>query len=283
MIVWIIAAGIVLAIAFFILGFRIVREEERWVIELLGRYFCTLRPGLNWVFPFITKIRAVVSVWEQSINLFPENPNIDFKGGGTAQLINAKVWLVVRDPYKAIYNVENWRKAVQARIENLMRDYLSNQSVEEIIDQESIHPWWELIKTNLQKQKLPENPEQEILDNWGIQITKITIEDFKWSEEVVKTRKEVFEAQREIEREKNLSEAAIYKSRKKAQESGGMHGEIVRLLMANYKYNYEDATKIASELVVYFKGAEEKVLRDWRGGALESVIERIAETLKLKQ
>jgi len=256
-------ALIVVCVGIMLGGVRIVQQQERFIIEFWGKFYTILNPGLRWIFPFLMKTRAIVSVWEQPIDLFPENPSIDFKEGGTAQLIDPKVWVKVEDAYKAVYNVVNWREAVKEKVENLFRNHLSNQTVEKIIDQKLAHPWWDLVKKELVEDGL-QDPEEKILENWGVRITRITVTDFKWSEEVIKSRREVFEAQRKIEQQKNLAKAAEYEARKKAQESGGMHGEITKILHDKYGYPKKEAEKVASEYVKYFKGAETGTLVDWR-------------------
>jgi len=278
----VVCAGIILG------GVRIVQQQERFIIEFWGKFYTILNPGIRWIFPFLMKTRAIVSVWEQSIDLFPEKPSIDFSGGGTAELVDPKVWLKIEDPYKAIYNVANWREAVKEKVENLFRNYLSNQRVEEIIDQHTLHDWWALVKEEIVKGETPgPDPEEEILKDWGIRITRITVTDFKWSEEVIRARREVFEAQRKIDQEENLAKAAVYVAQKKAQESGGLHGEIKRLLQDKYGYSSDEATKVASEYVKYFKGAETGRLIDWRtsgeGGIYEMIVKGIMAIEKAKE
>lgn len=275
---------IVIIIIFFPSGLKIVQQQERFVMEFLGKFSTILNPGLRWIFPFLMKTRAIISIWEQSIDLFLENPDIDFREGGTAKLIKPKVWVEVKDVYKAIYNVANWRQAVKERVEDLLRDALSNQSVEEIIDQTTIHPWWDLVKREFGQHNV--NPEQEILDDWGVKITRVTIPDFGWSEEVIKTRREVFEAQRQIKREKNLAMAAKHEARKKAQESGGMHGQIKKILVKNYSYLPKDAEKVAGEYVKYFRGTETHSIVDWRTsgeGWIEMIAKGVAVIEKAKE
>lgn len=268
---------IIVVIGIFVLiGIRIVQQQERFIIEFLGKFYTILNPGLRWIFPFLMKTRAIVSVWEQSIDIFPEKPSIDFKGGGTAELVEPKVWGKVEDPHKAIYNIANWREAVRERVESLFRNYLSNQTVEEIIDQQTLHSWWKLIKKEITGGGLPD-PEEEIVKDWGIRITRITVSDFKWSEAVIKARRGVFEAQRKIEQEENLAEAAVHEARKKAQESGGMHGQIKKILVEDYNYPPEEADKVASEYVKYFKGAETGRLVDWRTSGEGGIYEMIAK------
>jgi len=271
--IWII---IVVIVIFVLIGTKIVQQQERFVIEMLGKFYTVLGPGLNWIVPFLMRVRAIVPVWEQSMDLFPETPDIDFREGGTAKLVDPKVWVEVKDVYKAVYDIANWREAVKERVENLLRDTLSNRSVEEIIDQKTIHPWWNLVKEELGKESMPD-PEQEILDKWGIKVLRVTISDFKWSEEVIKARREVFEAQRKISQEENLAKAAVHTAQKKAQESGGMHGEIKKLLQDNYGYSSTEANKVASEYVKYFKGAETGRLIDWRSSGEGGIYEMIAK------
>lgn len=270
---WII---IVVIVVFVLTGLRVVQQQERFIIEFLGKFYKILGPGLHWIFPFLMRTRAIVLMWEQSVDLFPEKPSIDFKGGGTAQLVEPKVWGKIEDPRKAVYNIANWREAVRERVESLFRNYLSNQTVEEIIDQQTLHSWWELIKKEIMEGGLP-NPEDEIVKDWGIKITRITVSDFKWSEAVIKARREVFEAQRKIDQEKNLAEAAKHKARGKAQESGGMHGQIKKILVEDYNYPPGKADKVASEYVKYFKGAETGRLVDWRTSGEAGIFEMIAK------
>lgn len=280
---WII---IVVIVIFVLIGIRVVQQQERFIIELLGKFYKILGPGLHWIFPFLMKTRAIVLMWEQSIDLFPEKPNIDFKEGGTAELIEPKVWLKIEDVNKAIYNIASWREAVRERVESLFRNYLSNQTVEEIIDQQTLHSWWELIKKEITGGGLLD-PEDEIEKDWGTRITRITVSDFKWSEAVIKARRGVFEAQRKIDEEKNLAEAAKHKARGKAQESGGMHGQIKKILVEDYNYFKREANEIASEYVKYFKGAETGRLVDWRssgeGGIYEMIAKGIAAVEQMKK
>jgi len=46
----------------FILGLKIVQQGESMVIERLGKYNRTLRPGINVIIPFIDKARMILKV-----------------------------------------------------------------------------------------------------------------------------------------------------------------------------------------------------------------------------
>ena len=54
----------VLAIAFVLLGVKIVQQSETIIIERLGKYQTTLQSGLNIIIPFIDKPREII--WRYS-------------------------------------------------------------------------------------------------------------------------------------------------------------------------------------------------------------------------
>ncbi len=256
-------------------GLKTVHQEEVFMIELLGSFYKIKKPGLIWVCPVIMKKRAMVEMWEQSVDLFKENPKIDFTGGGSAKLVKPKVWFKIENPYKVIYGVDDWVIALRSKIENLFRDFLSNNRVEAIIDQEAVHPWWTLIKESSQSHN--QNPEAEILGDWGMKVTSITVEDFDWSDEVVKTRKEVFVAGREEEREKNLAKAALFKSKKKAVEIMGLviqmlsqaTGKSQKYIQSEIQGDTKLKTKVWSfvqEVITLELGLEKGAVQDIRVG-----------------
>ena len=202
-------------------GLKIVHQQEVLIVEFFGKYYATKNPGLTWICPVVMKVKRIVLIWEQPIDLFSENTKIDFKGGGYAKLVKPKAWLKIVDPVKATYDIDDWKIALSSKMENLFRDFLSNQTVEEVIDQANIHPWWELIKDSLKEAKSTEDPQNEIKESWGIKVNSITLEDFDWSDEVVSTRRDLFKAKREKERQENLAEAAPYEAKARARETIG--------------------------------------------------------------
>ncbi|MEA3344516.1 MAG: SPFH domain-containing protein [Patescibacteria group bacterium] len=243
------------AIFFGLGGLKIIHQEEKAIIEWFGKLYGKKGPGLIWICPIIMKIRERVSIWEQSLDLFQENPKIDFTGGGYAQLVKAKVWFKIIDPKKVIYNIGDWRSALKDRMENLFRDFLSNQTVEGVIDQAIVHPWWTLIKEDLKIHK--EDPEKEIEKDWGIKVTFITLEDFDWSKEVIETRRDVFIAKREKERQENLALAAPHEAEGNAKRTIGsvvqMMSELTGKDIKTVKDEINTTPELRKELIRFTK------------------------------
>lgn len=282
-ILWIIVVIILLC------GFTKIPHKQVFVVEFLGKFWKIYKPGFRYVVPFVMAVRAKVDGREQSIELFSQKPNIDFKGGGTAVLVEPKVWFTVKNPYKAIYSIDNWRTGVKERTESLFRDLLNEQEVNEIISQKKLHFWWQLLKQRYQEEKDEElsdlekttDLEKEIEENWGIKIHRITVVDFDWSDEVVVVRKKLFESKCEIGIQEKLSEAAGYQSVADAQKMAGFHGEMTKILVNDYGVEKREANKIAQDYVLYYRGTETGCVVDWRGGEPEGSIARIVTALRL--
>lgn len=278
------------SISFFGAGIRIIEPQERGVVEFLGRFYRVLRPGPRWIIPFFQKIRAYVPVWQQPIPLFEEKTPIDFKLGGTAVLINPLAWIwpkgkregneeeVDKSVVKMVYNVAqgDYRKAAREHIEATFRPTLNNCTVEEaleIVYQRKLD-WAEIIKENFKWLK-------ETLSDFGIELAKITVTDYQWSDEVVEIRRRVFQSQRSIEVAGYEAKAARQIAEQKARESGQIHGEIVRILtQKRYNFSREEASRIATQLVTYFRGTETKRLTDIRIGGLEEILSLLGDLLK---
>ena len=289
-VVLVIFVGIV-AIA--VSGFESVPQEERWVIERFGKFNRVIGPGLRWIIPFkIEQVRAAVDIREQPIDLFEEEPWLDFRTGGSAQLVNPIIWVrvincsggiisedAIRDSIiKMIYGVQNWRDAIRENTDNTLRAFFKSKSVEEMFSENIMgtKSWWEIAKNH--------TPDLEAkIASWGWEVTKINISDFKWSDEVVKIRKDVYQQQRNIKMAGFKAEAAKYEALQRALESGGTHGEIRQLLVDRYGYTKKSAEAIATQLVTYFRGTETGRIIDWRGGGedLGATIARIMMAVQM--
>jgi len=270
---WMIALFISATVLFLICGIEIVSEEDRLLIERLGRFYKVKGPGPLWICPIIMKVRAAVSIWEQPIELFEEHPSIDFKEGGTAILVDPIVWVRIKgvipsleediirqNVYKMIYAVGDWRGAIRKNFETALRTYLNNRTIENTLKailSRNKNNWWDELKKQFPKL----GDETEAL---GLKLTRLTISDFGWSKEVIATRQEVFDAMKSVKVAEHRVKAARKEIIWQALKSGGFHAEIKKVLVNDYSYDPKEAEKIATIYVQYFKAADTGSLVDWR-------------------
>lgn len=151
-------------------GIMRVQEQERRVIERFKAFDRIVGPGLKLKVPlsYMESVRASPRIWEQPIELFPEEPSIDFKGGGTAVLKGANIWVKINreipreevddlsdrlkskitrgvasddqterairiNVYRCIYEIDNWQEAIRERAEIAFRSVLNKLTVEQAL------------------------------------------------------------------------------------------------------------------------------------------------------
>ena len=91
-------------------GVRLVAQGEEWVVERLGKYHATLRPGLNILIPYLDRVAyklvtkdIILDVQEQEV-ITRDNAVI---------LTNAIAFVKVTDPVKAVYGVTDFSEAIR--------------------------------------------------------------------------------------------------------------------------------------------------------------------------
>lgn len=225
---WILLALVVVVVVFVLSGIKIVRQQERCIIELFGRYYKTLRSGLNWIFPWIMRVRAVVPTWELPLFLFEQSPKIDFKDGSAVPK-GAVVFVKMKNPdtgygdtdgeketgaYRAIYEIANWRVAIRDLVENALRSYLNGLTIDEAITM--ARAGYDLVTADPDS-GLPNHQIERIkgvLSGWGFELMRITITDFDLEPELVNARDIVHIRQR-------AAVAARFVAQQRAEESVG--------------------------------------------------------------
>ena len=66
---------IIVAIIIFVIAIssiKVVRQSEVRIIERFGKYHTTAEAGLNFILPFVDKVRAVVSLKQQTMDVPPQ-------------------------------------------------------------------------------------------------------------------------------------------------------------------------------------------------------------------
>jgi len=230
---------IALSVIFFLKGFRIIPEEQRWVIELLGKYSKTVGPGLVWLFPFIEKPRAYVSLWSQIYPLFSKSTWVEF-ADGKAKPVNARalVRCIPDDkdaPRRMVYETRDVKMETVSLLESILRTYFATLSIEEAFKVK--YDVWDSLKEWERKEEKDKNKKEKErerekkkegrnkgkdreevekqLKELGLMVENITIEDFEPDPDMEKARKR-------IQKEKEEKDAAEVRIKRNALEIGGL-------------------------------------------------------------
>lgn len=160
--VFIIILIIVVAVA--LLTVKVVKQAEVYVIERFGRYQKTASAGLNFVLPFADKVRAIVSMKQQTMDIPPQG--VITKDNVTIT-IDTVVFYQIMDPMKAVYEIESLQKGI---------GYLAITTIRDIVgkmDLDSTFSSRDAINVQL-RQVL-----DDATDKWGCKIDRVEIKDIK--------------------------------------------------------------------------------------------------------
>lgn len=152
----------VLIIAF--ASIKVVRQSEVRIIERLGKYHTTAEAGLNFILPFVDKVRAVVSLKQQTMDVTPQS--VITKDNVTIT-IDTVVFYQITDPVKAVYEIESLQKGIAYIAITTIRDIVGK------MDLDSTFSSRESINIQL-RQTL-----DEATDRWGCKVDRVEIKDIK--------------------------------------------------------------------------------------------------------
>ncbi len=163
-------------------GVRLVPQGEEWIVERLGKYHGTLKPGLNIVIPYIDRVAyqlvtkdIILDVQEQEV-ITRDNAVI---------LTNAIAFVKVTDPVKAVYGVTDFSEAIRNLIMTTLRSIVGEMELDEA-----------LSSRDKIKARLRESIADEAVD-WGLTVKSVEIQDIKPSQSMQKAMEMQAAAERE--------------------------------------------------------------------------------------
>ena len=174
-----IGALFVLAILFS--SFRILREYERGIVFMLGRFWKVKGPGLIIVVPVI---QQMVKVDLRTVVMDVPSQDVISKDNVSVK-VNAVIYFRVIDPQKAIIQVENFLAATSQLAQTTLRSVLGQHDLDDMLaEREKLN---EDIQTILDKQT----------DAWGIKVANVEIKHVDLDERMVRAIAKQAEAERE--------------------------------------------------------------------------------------
>ncbi len=178
------------AYAFYIIGFfvllllfsaiRILREYERGVIFLLGRFWKVKGPGFIIVIPLI---QQMVRVDLRTIVMDVPSQDVISRDNVSVK-VNAVVYFRVIEPDRAIIQVEDFYVATSQLAQTTLRSVLGQHELDEMLAER------ERLNTDV----------QSILDQqtdaWGIKVSNVEIKHVDLNESMVRAIAKQAEAER---------------------------------------------------------------------------------------
>ena len=162
-------------------GVRQVPQGYKWVVQRLGKYSTSLKPGLNFLIPYIDNVAFKVTTKDIVLDI----PSQEVITKDNAVLVtNAVAYINIVSPEKAVYGVENYIIAIQTLVQTSLRSIIGEMTLDEA-----------LSSRDHIKSKLKEAISDDISD-WGITLKTVEIQDINPSPTMQQAMEEQAAAER---------------------------------------------------------------------------------------
>jgi regulator of protease activity HflC (stomatin/prohibitin superfamily) len=172
---------LLLVVALLASAFRILREYERGVVFMLGRFYKVKGPGLVILIPIIQQmvrvdLRTMVSDIPTQDLITKDNVSVK---------VNAVLYFRVVDSERAIINVEDFMEATGQLAQTTLRSVLGQHELDELLaERERLN---HDIQAILDQQT----------DQWGIKVSNVEIKHVDIDESMIRAIAKQAEAERE--------------------------------------------------------------------------------------
>src|SRR3990172_1637878 len=177
--------AVIIVIALFLLGVRIIRPTHRGLVERLGKYRRFASPGFQWIIPLIDRLYQV-DVTEQMVDAEPQeiitNDNLNAR-------VDAQVYFKVTIDEESVkssqYNVYNYQRQIVSLARTTLRNIIGTMTLKSANSERG------RINTELQKTLRQET------GSWGIEIVRTELKEIDPPRDVQETMNKVVKAENE--------------------------------------------------------------------------------------
>lgn len=168
------------------MGVRTVPQGYKYIIQRLGKYHCTLGPGLNFIIPYMDTVAYKVTTKDIVLDI----PAQEVISRDNAVLVmNAVAYINLTNPERAVYGIENYSWAIQNLVQTSLRSIVGEMDLDDA-----------LSSRDHIKAKLKSAISDDISD-WGITLKTVEIQDIRPSP----TMQAAMEAQAAAERQRRAT------------------------------------------------------------------------------
>ena len=152
----------VIAAVFIVRTFKIVPQQNAWVVERLGKYDRTLTPGLKFVIPFIERVAYKHSLKEVPLDVPSQ---VCITKDNTQLQVDGIIYFQVTDPMRASYGSSNYIFAITQLAQTLLRSVIGKMELDKTFEERD-HINLSVVASL-----------DEAAANWGVKVLRYEIKD----------------------------------------------------------------------------------------------------------
>ena len=215
---------ILFAVLIIKLGVKIVSQADIYIIERLGRFHRVLDGGFHIIIPFFDSVRAKLSVREGLVDISrqqvitKDNVNI---------MVDGIVFLKVFDGRMAVYNVEDYKKAISNLAMTTLRSAIGEMSLDNTLSSR------DQLNAKLQMAL------GDAANNWGVKIMRVEISEISVPHDIEEAMNMQMKAEREkraIELNAQANKEALIRNAEALKQEQVLQAEAIERMADARKY-----------------------------------------------
>ncbi len=151
-----------LLVVLVLLAVRIVPQSKKYVVERFGRLHKVLGPGINFIVPFLDRVRHRVSILERQL---PTHNQDAITADNVLVQVETSVFYRILEPEKTVYRIRDVDGAIATTVAGIVRAGIGEMELDEVQSNRA-----QLIA------KVKEQVAHAV-DDWGIEVTRAEILD----------------------------------------------------------------------------------------------------------
>ena len=151
-----------IAAIFIFQSFKIVPQQNAWVVERLGKYDRTLTPGLKFVVPFIERVAYKHSLKEVPLDVPSQ---VCITKDNTQLQVDGIIYYQITDPMRASYGSSNYVFAITQLAQTLLRSVIGKMELDKTFEERD-HINMSVVAAL-----------DEAATNWGVKVLRYEIKD----------------------------------------------------------------------------------------------------------
>ena len=172
----------VIAVIFIVRTFKIVPQQNAWVVERLGKYDRTLTPGLKFVVPFVERVAYKHSLKEVPLDVPSQ---VCITRDNTQLQVDGIIYYQITDPMRASYGSSNYVFAITQLAQTLLRSVIGKMELDKTFEERD------------QINAAVVSALDEAAMNWGVKVLRYEIKDLTPPAEILRSMQAQITAERE--------------------------------------------------------------------------------------
>jgi regulator of protease activity HflC (stomatin/prohibitin superfamily) len=172
----------IIAVIFIVRTFKIVPQQNAWVVERLGKYDRTLTPGLKFVIPFVERVAYKHSLKEVPLDVPSQ---VCITKDNTQLQVDGILYFQVTDPMRASYGSSDYLMAISQLAQTTLRSVIGKMELDKTFEER------DLINASVVSSL------DEAAMNWGVKVLRYEIKDLTPPTEILRSMQAQITAERE--------------------------------------------------------------------------------------